>query len=156
MNKNPSYYKTYDFIVKFIKENGYQSTFREICSGTGIKSTSTMARHIEILNNMGLIQFNQTKSRAVVIKEYKFVNENELPKWYSIKEKLPDTDDTFTVLFDDGTQGTASHEIYYGNKHSWTISRRDLIKRKTIIAWYPNPVITNNEYKHLLDIYNQK
>lgn len=63
----------YKFIIKFFEENGYAPSFREIADGTGIKSTSTVQGHMNILYNDGKIQYEPTKSRAIKLVGWKFV-----------------------------------------------------------------------------------
>lgn len=43
--------RVYDFIVDYMKEHLYAPSIREICEGTGLKSTSTVYQH---LINLGL------------------------------------------------------------------------------------------------------
>lgn len=63
----------YRFIINFFEENGYAPSFREIAEGTGIKSTSTVQGHMNILHNDGKIQYEPTKSRAIKLVGWKFV-----------------------------------------------------------------------------------
>ena len=63
----------YKFIIKFFEVNGYAPSFREIAEGTGIKSTSTVQEHMNILHNDGKIQYEPAKSRAIKLMGWKFV-----------------------------------------------------------------------------------
>ena len=63
----------YDFLVKFITENGYAPSIREICNATGLISTSTVRDHLQILEMMGKIHMEKNKSRAISLTGYKFV-----------------------------------------------------------------------------------
>lgn len=65
--------KIYDFLVKFITENGYAPTVREICKGTGLHSTSTVYNHLYIMEQMGKIKMRKGKTRAISLTDYKFV-----------------------------------------------------------------------------------
>ncbi len=65
--------KIYDFLIEFITKNGYSPSIREICSGTNIKSTSTVHHHLLVLEKMGLIRTKMNKSRTISVVGYKFV-----------------------------------------------------------------------------------
>lgn len=54
--------KIYDFLVSFITKNGFSPTIREICDGTGLKSTATIYRHLMVLEQMGRIRVWDTDS----------------------------------------------------------------------------------------------
>ena len=56
-----------NFINIFFEKNGYAPSVREICTGVGLKSTSTVQYHIEKLINSGYIQKNYKKSRALTV-----------------------------------------------------------------------------------------
>ena len=56
-----------NFINIFVEKNGYAPSVREICTGVGLKSTSTVQYHIEKLINSGYIQKNYKKSRALTV-----------------------------------------------------------------------------------------
>ncbi len=47
--------RVYNFLVDFITKNGYSPSIKEICSGTGLKSTSSVYCHLGILEKMGKI-----------------------------------------------------------------------------------------------------
>ncbi|MDC3103540.1 transcriptional repressor LexA [Acidimicrobiaceae bacterium] len=56
-----------NFINIFFEKNGYAPSVREICTGVGLKSTSTVQYHIEKLINSGYLQKNYKKSRALTV-----------------------------------------------------------------------------------------
>ncbi|GGF86520.1 LexA family protein [Paenibacillus aceti] len=56
-----------DFIAQYQQENGYSPTFREIGIGVGLKSSSTVAGHIERLEQKGLIRRIHGSGRAIEI-----------------------------------------------------------------------------------------
>ena len=72
--------KIYDFIIAFITKNGYSPSIREICSGTNIKSTSTVYRQLLVLEKMGMIRTKMSKSRTISVVGYKFVKVRECGK----------------------------------------------------------------------------
>ena len=65
--------KIYDFLVKFITENGYSPSIREICEGTGLRSTSTIYNHLMTLEMMGKIHTKERKSRTISLVGFHFV-----------------------------------------------------------------------------------
>ena len=62
-------YQIYSVIKKFIKENGYAPTIREIGLMVGLKSTATIFDHLRRLRGKGYIEFEPKKSRTIKIKE---------------------------------------------------------------------------------------
>lgn len=65
--------KIYDFLVKFITENGYAPSVREICEAVGLKSTSTVYYHLLVLKDMGKIEIKRNQTRAIKVVGYEFV-----------------------------------------------------------------------------------
>ena len=69
MRSNEKYNTVYEFIKKYITENGYSPSVREICANCGIKSTATAYQYINKLNDQGLIKKAGNKKRAVSLKK---------------------------------------------------------------------------------------
>lgn len=65
--------KVYNFLVKFITENLYAPTIREICEGTYLSSTSSVYNHLCKLEEEGRIEIKGNSSRAIKLVGYKFV-----------------------------------------------------------------------------------
>lgn len=65
--------KIYDFLIKFITENGYAPSVREICKAVGLNSTSTVYHHLLVLEDMGKIEIKRNQTRAIKVVGYKFV-----------------------------------------------------------------------------------
>lgn len=59
---------TYEFIKKFIKENGYAPVYREIIEGTGFKSLDTINTHLNKLREEGKINFVDGAARTITLK----------------------------------------------------------------------------------------
>lgn len=66
-NINETGEKILNFISIFISEQGYSPTVREICEGTGIKSTSTAHAHLKKLNDSGHINYDSGVRRAISV-----------------------------------------------------------------------------------------
>ncbi len=65
--------KIFIYINEHIKANGYPPSVREIMSATNLKSTSTVHKHICILEEQNYIRRDPTKPRAMEVIKY---NEN--------------------------------------------------------------------------------
>ena len=63
----------FEFMQKFIAENGYSPTVREICAACDIKSTATVFTYINELADRGVIKKVDKRNRAVSLKQ-KVVN----------------------------------------------------------------------------------
>ena len=63
----------FEFMQKFIAENGYSPTVREICAACEIKSTATVFTYLKELANRGVINKVDNRNRAVSLKQ-KVVN----------------------------------------------------------------------------------
>ena len=66
-----------NFINIFVEKNGYAPSVREICTGVGLKSTSTVQYHLEKLINSGYLQKNYKKSRALTVNSQ--MSKNKIP-----------------------------------------------------------------------------
>lgn len=65
--------KVYNFIVKFITENCYSPSVREICEGTGLSSTASVSDHLMELELMGKIEMRRNVARTIRLVGYKMV-----------------------------------------------------------------------------------
>ena len=52
-------------IKKFIDQHKYSPSIRDICDITGIKSTSTVHGHLEVLKKQGYIEWDSTLIRTL-------------------------------------------------------------------------------------------
>ena len=62
----------YNFIVEFIKENGYSPSVREISAGTNLSSTATVCYHLEKLKMMGKIDMKENVARSIRVLGYEY------------------------------------------------------------------------------------
>lgn len=65
-----------DFIQKFISDNGFPPTLREIASSFGLASTFGVKRHLDALKKKGYLKVESFASRAITLN--KILNEFEL------------------------------------------------------------------------------
>ena len=59
--------RIYDVIVRFVRENGYAPSVREIGEAVGLKSPSTVHFHLKKLEEQGLIEKGACKGRALAV-----------------------------------------------------------------------------------------
>lgn len=62
--------KVLNYIVDYMTEHQYAPSIRNICEGTGLKSTSTVYSHLVNLELEGAIEFNGV--RCIAVKGYRF------------------------------------------------------------------------------------
>ena len=70
--------RVYNFIVDFIKKNGYAPSIREICSGTYLSSTASVRNHLLALEDEGKIRMKPNSPRAIKVIGFQFVKMEEL------------------------------------------------------------------------------
>ena len=56
-----------DYISRFIQENGYAPSVREIGASVGLRSTASVSYHLRALQDKGLLQSSQSKGRKRAI-----------------------------------------------------------------------------------------
>ena len=69
MKRNDRSEEIFDFLQKFIAENGYSPTVREICEACDVKSTATAFTYMNSLVERGLINKAGNRNRAVSLKQ---------------------------------------------------------------------------------------
>ena len=57
----------YDCISAYREEHGFSPSMREIAEAVGLKSASTVCRHIHSLEEKGWLKTNEGRSHAIVI-----------------------------------------------------------------------------------------
>lgn len=53
------------FIAGYITKNGWAPSIREMCDGTGLSSTSSVAYQLDVLEDLGYIERSRRNSRAL-------------------------------------------------------------------------------------------
>lgn len=79
----------YEFIKREIRSSGYPPSVREICKAVGLSSSSTVHSHLRSLQSKGMIEMDQSKSRAIRVIERHLQSvaaspESELQKTISV------------------------------------------------------------------------
>ncbi|MEK5038747.1 LexA family protein [Sporosarcina sp. FSL K6-3457] len=59
--------KIYDYIKSYIADNQYPPTIREITTGVGLKSPSTVHGHLDRMREKGYIDFIDSRPRTLRI-----------------------------------------------------------------------------------------
>lgn len=57
----------YNIIKDYIAKHNYAPTLREICEISGLKSVSTVSKHLEHLKIRGYINYIKNKNRTITI-----------------------------------------------------------------------------------------
>lgn len=66
-NLNETLDSVYDFVIEYIKANGYAPAVRDISTGLDIRSTSTVHAHLKRLVEAGRIVYTPGKRRAIAL-----------------------------------------------------------------------------------------
>jgi len=61
--------RVYNFIVEYIRTNAMSPSVRDICSGVGLKSTSSVHSYLKKLDEMGKIEYRPGMRRAIILKD---------------------------------------------------------------------------------------
>lgn len=70
----------YNFIVNYAISNNILPTIREICTGTGLSSTSSVAAHLANLQKEGYIEKLTDTKIAYKVRGLKYIYEEPAPK----------------------------------------------------------------------------
>ncbi len=63
----------YNYLVDYIKENGFAPTTREICAGTYLSSTASAYNYLLALEDEGRIKMKRNSPRAIKLVGYEYV-----------------------------------------------------------------------------------
>src|SRR6202162_2210797 len=55
----------YDFLSRFVAENGYSPSYEEIKGGMGLRSLATVHKHVTNLEKKGLLTRDYNRSRSI-------------------------------------------------------------------------------------------
>ncbi len=102
----------YEFIVDHIRKEGYPPSVREICSGVGIKSTSTIHSHLKRLQDLGRIEYTPGKRRAIIVADLQAEHVTNLPVLGTITAGIP-------ILAEENIERTLpfSSEMFTNGEH---------------------------------------
>lgn len=66
---NKSIERVYNYVRNYIHENAMSPSVRDICTGSGLKSTSSVHTYLKKLDAMGKIEYRPGMRRAIIIKD---------------------------------------------------------------------------------------
>ena len=67
---SPMRQKILDYISAYTDDNGYPPSVREICQAVGLRSPSTVHSHLKILQDAGLMEKGEGKTRSITLKNH--------------------------------------------------------------------------------------
>lgn len=74
---NKTIERVYNYICNYIEKNQISPSVRDICSGVGLKSTSSVHTYLKQLDSQGRIEYRPGLRRAIVIKQLSFDSDQE-------------------------------------------------------------------------------
>lgn len=74
---NKTIERVYTYICNYIEKNQISPSVRDICSGVGLKSTSSVHTYLKQLDSLGRIEYRPGLRRAIVIKQVSADTEQE-------------------------------------------------------------------------------
>lgn len=78
----------YQFVKKFLDENDYAPSYREIMAALGYKSVSTVAAHIDGLVTKGFLRRNEGSARSIDIVQSAATEKSDIKKPLSAPESI--------------------------------------------------------------------
>lgn len=60
--------RIYSFIRRFIEDEGYSPSYREIANEVGLRSTSTVLYHLDVLASEGRVGYKRGQPRTIHLK----------------------------------------------------------------------------------------
>lgn len=66
---NKSIERVYNYVRNYIRENAMSPSVRDICIGSGLKSTSSVHSYLKKLDSLGMIEYRPGMRRAIIIKD---------------------------------------------------------------------------------------
>lgn len=68
-----TYQKILDYVIRFKKEKGYSPVFREIAEGIGFKSSATVFEYLRDMKQLNLIDYQDESPRTITVPGYRYV-----------------------------------------------------------------------------------
>lgn len=62
-----------EYLVKYIVENGYPPTVREIGNAVGLRSSSSVFNQLKTMEKEGVIEMKECQPRCIKLSGYRFV-----------------------------------------------------------------------------------
>jgi repressor LexA len=71
--------EVYDFLQRFIEEHGYSPSFEEIGAGLGLSSPATVHKHLNNLQEKGLLKRDYNRSRSIDVVKIRTRTKQPIP-----------------------------------------------------------------------------
>lgn len=102
-----------DFVDSFIQQYGYGPSYREVMSGLGYKSVSTVATHIDGLIERGYLRKRDNSARSLEVVSTVFSTTDKLKGPSAAKEKwLVDEINQRFEAYEQSKDGTTLDELF--------------------------------------------
>src|SRR3954462_15631027 len=79
----------YDFISRFVTDNGYSPSFEEIGEGMGLSSLATVHKHISNLEKKGLLKRDYNRSRSIDVIPPRGKMKQDITSQVLLSQELP-------------------------------------------------------------------
>jgi repressor LexA len=81
--------EVYDFLQQFIEEHGYSPSFEEIGAGLGLSSLATVHKHLNNLQDKGLLKRGYNRSRSIDVVKMRTRTKQSMPAPPPVDVSLP-------------------------------------------------------------------
>jgi repressor LexA len=81
--------EVYDFLQRFIDEHGYSPSFEEIGAGLGLSSLATVHKHLNNLQDKGLLKRGYNRSRSINVVKMRTRTKQPMPAPPPVDVSLP-------------------------------------------------------------------
>ena len=71
--------RVYKYVRQYIKDNAISPSVRDICAGSGLKSTSSVHSYLRKLDEMGKIEYRPGMRRAIILKDTESASVSPMP-----------------------------------------------------------------------------
>jgi len=149
------------YIKKYISENGYSPSVRDICKGCNLSSSSTVHAHIQTLVNKGYIKKGNNKFRTIeiiddekmyslpLILDINLLKDNYTTQYIKMSNKMFEIDNKSFIL-----KITDPLNNYYNNY--LIVNKQDFYTKSDIVVLSNNNEIIVREYNNeLINIYGK-
>ena len=148
------------FIKKYISQNTYSPSIREICKGCNLSSSSTVHAHITSLVKKGYIKKTNNKFRTIeiiddekifslpLILDINLLNNNFTTQYIKLSNKLFDINENSFIL-----KITNPLNNYYNNY--LIVNKNEIYDASDLVVSSNNNEIIIQEYSNSLNVYGK-
>lgn len=148
------------YIKKYISENGYSPSIREICKGCNLSSSATVHAHIATLANKGYIKKSDNKFRTIeivddekiitlpLILDINLLKDNYTNKYIKLSNQLFNINNTSFIL-----KITDPLNNYYNNYI--IVNKEDEYNPSDLVVSSINDEVIIQEYSNSLKVFGK-